>query len=129
MIGRRLTVQDNFGLGIIRPILEGGPEPRATCLAALPCGVFFHGGRPRSGSSTSSIVWSGRNWRSTPAAPAAGGRMGFCQKQADWSGIGHHEPDNMGRRKEEKLTTGGGLAREYGTLPYCQSSVSLQLEM
>ena len=45
MIRRRLVVQDDFDLIIVRPVLEAGPEPRASCLVAFPHDGIFHGGR------------------------------------------------------------------------------------
>ena len=41
IIGRRLAVQNNFGLFIIRLVLEAGPEPGAACLAASSYGVVI----------------------------------------------------------------------------------------
>ena len=45
MIRRRLAARDDFDLGIIRPVLEAGREPRASGLAAFPHDGVFHGGR------------------------------------------------------------------------------------
>ena len=45
MIRRRLAARGNFDLGIVRPILEAGPEPRASGLVAFPHNGVFHGGR------------------------------------------------------------------------------------
>ena len=45
MIGRRLAARGDFDLGIIRPVLEAGREPRASGLVAFPHDGVFHGGR------------------------------------------------------------------------------------
>ena len=45
MIMRRLAVRGDFDLVVVRPVLEAGPEPRASCLVALPHDGIFHGGR------------------------------------------------------------------------------------
>ena len=129
IIGHRSVAQNDFGLVIIRPVLEGGPEPRATCLATFPYDVVFHCGRPKvrvvnivHRAVREEVVFHPRSlgcWR----------KHGIMPKQADWSGVGHHEPGDKERRKEEKLTIGGGLAREYDTLLYSHSSASLQLEI
>ena len=44
MIKRRLAVRGGFDLVVIRPVLEAGPEPRASCLVAFPHDGIFHGG-------------------------------------------------------------------------------------
>ena len=38
----------------------------------------------------------------------------------------HYQGKEEEKQKEGKITIGGGLAREYGSLPNCHSSVSLQ---
>ena len=45
MIGRRLAVRGDFDLVVIRPVLEAGPESRASGLVAFPHDGVFHGGR------------------------------------------------------------------------------------
>ena len=45
MIRRRLVARGDFDLGIIRPVLEAGREPRASDLVAFPHDGVFHGGR------------------------------------------------------------------------------------
>ena len=45
MIRRRLAARGDFNLGIIRPVLEAGREPRASGLVAFPHDGVFHGGR------------------------------------------------------------------------------------
>ena len=45
MVKRRLAVRGGFDLVIVRPVLEAGPEPRASCLVAFPHDGIFHGGR------------------------------------------------------------------------------------
>ena len=45
MIRRRLAARGDFDLDIIRPVLEAGPESRASGLVAFPHDGVFHGGR------------------------------------------------------------------------------------
>ena len=45
MIKRRLAVRGGLDLFIVHPVLEAGPEPRASCLVAFPRDGVFHGGR------------------------------------------------------------------------------------
>ena len=45
MIGRRLAVRGDFDLVVIRPVLEAGPESRASGLVAFLHDGVFHGGR------------------------------------------------------------------------------------
>ena len=45
MIKRRLAVRGGFDLVVIQPVLQAGPEPRASCLVAFPHDGIFHGGR------------------------------------------------------------------------------------
>ena len=45
MIRRRLAVWGGFDLVVVRPVLEAGPEPRASSLIAFPHDCVFHGGR------------------------------------------------------------------------------------
>ena len=45
MIRRRLAARGDFNLGIIRPVLEAGLEPRASGPVAFPHDGVFHGGR------------------------------------------------------------------------------------
>ena len=45
MIRRRLAALGDFNLGIIRPVLEAGREPRASGPGAFPHDGVFHGGR------------------------------------------------------------------------------------
>ena len=45
MIRHRLAARGDFDLGIIRPVLEAGREPRASGLVAFPHDGVFHGGR------------------------------------------------------------------------------------
>ena len=45
MIKRRLAVRGGFDLVVVRPVLEAGPEARASGLVAFPRDGVFHGGR------------------------------------------------------------------------------------
>ena len=45
MIRRRLAARGDFDLGIIRLVLEAGPEPRASGLVTFPHDGVIHGGR------------------------------------------------------------------------------------
>ena len=45
MIRRRLAARGDFDLGIVRPVLEAGREPRASDLIAFPHDGVFHDGR------------------------------------------------------------------------------------
>jgi len=45
MIKRRLAVRGGFDLVVVRPVLEAGSGPRASCLVAFPHDGVFHGGR------------------------------------------------------------------------------------
>ena len=45
MIGHRLAVRGDFDLVVIWPVLEAGPESRASGLVAFPHDGVFHGGR------------------------------------------------------------------------------------
>ena len=78
MIRRRLAARGDFDLGIIRPVLEAGREPRASDLVAFPHDGVFLGGR--------SQVWVvgvvHRMVRDElalyPCGPVIGERRGFC---------------------------------------------------
>ena len=47
VLGCRSAARDDFGLVVIWSVLEAGPEPRPACVAAFPCDVVLHGGRPQ----------------------------------------------------------------------------------
>ena len=51
MVGRRLTARDDFGLVVVRPVVEADSMPGAACfpagLATTQLGVVVHGGRPQ----------------------------------------------------------------------------------
>ena len=53
MIGRRLAARDGFGLIVVWPVIKGGAEPGAACLAAglatSRLDVVVHTGRPQVG--------------------------------------------------------------------------------
>ena len=78
MVGCQLAARNRFGLVIIRPVLEAGPKPRASGLVAFPHDGIFHGGRSQVRIVGVVHHAVGEELALYPAAPAVGGRRGFC---------------------------------------------------
>ena len=128
MVGSRLAARNRFGLVIIRPVIEAGGEAGAACLAAAPRGVVVQGGRPQVSVLKVVRLAVGGKLALRPRGPGRRMKERILIKDKP-TGQESVRKENWATKEERKFTKGGGLAREYGALPYCQSSVSLQLAM
>ena len=102
-------------------------EPPGSALS--PTTASSMAAAPKSGSSTSSTVRSGEYWRSIPATPAGGARRGFCSKEPATQKPAIMKPATNKKKKERKAYHGRRVGARIRTLPYRQSSASLQLEI
>ena len=131
MVGRRLVAWDDFRLVVIRPVVEADSKPVAACLAAglaaARLGVVFHGGRPQVGVLQVMLRPVGEKSAIRPRSPGRRSKERALPRRADWSESAKRNfLTKVKKRRKRKLTIGGRLAREYGSLPNYHSSVSLQ---
>ena len=108
---------------VIRSVLWTGPEPRATS----SLGVVFQSCRPQIRVVDVALRPVGEELAGRPRGAGWRVEEGILTK-ADWSKQTRQERRQSKERKKGQLTTGGGLAREYGSLPNRQSSRSLLSE-
>ena len=127
MAGRRLAAWDDFRLVVIRPVVEAGSKPGAACFAASRLGAVVHGGRPQVGVLQVMLRPVGEKSAIRPRCPGCRSKERALQRHADWSESA--KKSLVTKLKEEKIKKAyhrRGWAREYGSLPNCHSSVSLQ---
>ena len=127
LIGRELAARDDLRLIIIRPVVEAGSKPGAACFAAFPLGVVVHSGRPQVGVVQVMRRPVGKKLALRPRCPGRRSKEGALPRQTDWSESAKRNlVTKVKKRRKRKLIIGGGLAREYGSLPNRHSSASLQ---
>ena len=127
MASRRLAVWDDFCLIVIRPVVETGSKPRAACFAASCLGVIVNSGHPQVGVLQVMLRPVGEKLALRPRCPGRRPKERALPRQTDWSESAKRNlVTKVKKRRKRKLTIGGGLAWEYGSLPNCHSSVSLQ---
>ena len=118
----------DFSLGIVvRPVGESGRRPEVACCSSSSLGVVLQSRRPQIGVVDVALRPVGEELAGRPRGAGWRVEEGILTK-ADWSKQTRQERRQSKERKERQLTTGGGLAREYGSLPNRQSSRSLLSE-
>ena len=118
----------DFPLGIVvRPVGKSGRRPGAACCSSSSLGVVLQSRRPQIGVVDVALRPVGKELAGRPRGAGWWMEEGILTK-ADWSKQTQQERRQSKERKKGKLTTGGGLAREYGSLPNRQSSRSLLSE-
>ena len=80
-------------------------------------GVVLQSRRPQIGVVDIALCPIGEELAGRPRGAGWRVEEGILTK-ADWSKQTRRERRQSEERKDRQLTTGGGLAREYGTLPY-----------
>ena len=128
MVERRLAARIRVGLVIVRPVIKAGGETGAACLAASPYGVVVQGGRPQVSLLKVVRLAVGGKLALRPRGPGRRMKERILIEDKPTSQESARK-ENWVTKEERKFTKGGGLAREYGAMPYCQSGVSLQLAM
>ena len=102
-------------------------QARSRLPRRLPHGVVVHSGRPQVGVVQVVRRPVGKILALHPRCPGCRSKEGALSRQTDWSESAKRNlVTKVKKRRKRKLTIGGGLAREYGSLPNCHSSVSLQ---
>ena len=121
-------VRGDFSLGVVvRPVGESGRRPEVARCSSSSLGVIFQSRCPQIGVVDVALCPVGKELTGRPRGAGWWMEEGILTK-ADWSKQTRRERRQSKERKERQLTTGGGLAREYGSLPNRQSSSSLLSE-
>ena len=129
-VGRLLATRNGIGLVIVGPVIKAGGEAGAACLAASPNGVVIQGSRPQVRVVKVVRLVVGGELALRPRGLGRRMKKGvLIEDKPTGQEPARKNSETRKEERKEKLTTGGGLAQEYGSLPYCHSSVSLQLVM
>ena len=130
MAGFGLVARDNFPFGVVFwPVGEGRRGPEAAFRSPSSAfGVGLHRRRPQVGVIDIALrpVEDELAGRSFNAGCRLNEGILTQRNQKD------QKSDSATKKTEQqemRLTAGGGLAREYGSLPNCQSSPSSQFAM
>ena len=107
----------DFSLGVVlRPVGECSRRPEVACCPSSSLGVVFQSRRPQIGVVDVALRPVGEELAGRPRGAGWWVKEGILTK-ADWSKQNSARRRQSKERKERRLTTGGGLAREYGSLP------------
>ena len=115
-----------FGV-ILRPVGEGGREPEAASRSSSSAfGVGLHRRRPQVGVVDVALRTIGNILVGLSRGADCRLHEGVLVQKKPTRIRNRIRPQRRQSNKEIRLTTGGGLAREYGSLPNCQSSPNSQ---
>ena len=124
----QLVARSDFAFGVIvRPVGEGGRGPEvAFCPSSPAFSIGFHRRRLQVGVVNITLCAVGNILAGLSRGAGCRLHEGVLAQKKPTRIRNRIRPQRRQSNKEMRLTTGGGLSREYGSLPNYQSSSNSQ---